>query len=93
MPVDEASASEIEAQIEELKKKASELPREVRTVPVVRKVYDCPPSLLAKPEAPVTREDFITDQPEFGDDPPETQDVDDGWLVGDVFHHEDGSLR
>lgn len=53
VPIDEATASEIEAQIEELKKKASDLPREVRTVSVVRKTYDCPPSLLAKVKADI----------------------------------------
>lgn len=40
---------------------------------------------------------FITDPPEFGDEPPEYHDDEPhdpmDWVLGDVFHHEDGSTR
>ncbi len=50
VPVDEAEESFLRFQIEELQKELGDLDREVRLVPVTRKTYDCPESLLA-PEA------------------------------------------
>ncbi len=50
VPVDETEESSLRFQIEELQKDLDGLDHEMRAVPVTKKVYDCPKSLLM-PEA------------------------------------------
>lgn len=64
VPVDDTEADALRARIEELQKELSEKPREMRKVPVTKTVFDCPPSLLAKPvEEPEVEAEFRSASP------------------------------